>query len=214
MAFEQTISEHERRRAKALGGGPERLARRKAQGVLNARERLDLLLDPGSFSETGLYAASIRPEMRERPPADGKIAGFGRIGGRGVAVVANDFTVLGASSSVVNMKKIRHVKETATARGLPLILLGESSGARMPDRMGAAGRASFGQDPIEYQRLRQTPWVSALLGPCYGSSTWYACMSDYVVMRKGATMAVASERVTSIAINRPIDAQELGGWKL
>lgn len=215
MAFEETIAEHQRRRAKALGmGGPERLARRKARGVLNARERLDLLLDPGSFSESGLYATSIRPEMRDRTPADGKIAGFGRIDGRGVAVVANDFTVLGASSSVVNMKKIRHVKDIANARGLPLILLGESSGARMPDRMGAAGRASFGQDPIEYQRLRQTPWVSALLGPCYGSSTWYACMSDYAVMRKGATMAVASERVTSMAINQPIDAQELGGWKL
>ena len=215
MAFEDTVAEYQRRRAEALGmGGSERLARRKAQGVLNARERLDLLLDPGSFSESGLHARSIRPEMRDRTPADGKIAGFGRIDGRGVAVVANDFTVLGASSSVVNMKKIRHVKEIANARGLPLILLGESSGARMPDRMGAAGRASFGQDPFEYQRLRQTPWVSAMLGPCYGSSTWYACMSDYVVMRKGATMAVASERVTSMAINQPIDAQELGGWKL
>jgi acetyl-CoA carboxylase carboxyltransferase component len=158
MPFEETIAEHERRRAEALGmGGPDRLGRRKAQGVLNARERLDLLLDPGSFSESGLYARSIRPEMRDRTPADGKIAGFGRIDGRGVAVVANDFTVFGASSSVVNMKKIRHVKEAANARGLPLILSGESSGARMPDRMGAAGRASFGQDPLECQRLRQTP---------------------------------------------------------
>ncbi|HZU90742.1 MAG TPA: carboxyl transferase domain-containing protein, partial [Stellaceae bacterium] len=149
-----------------------------------------------------------------RTPADGKIAGFGRIDGRAVAVVANDFTVLGASSSAINMKKIRHVKEVANGRGLPLVLLGESSGARMPDRMGAAGRAMLGQDPTEYQRLRQTPWVSALLGPCYGSSTWYACMSDFVVMRKGAIMAVASPRVTALAINQPIDPEELGGWRL
>ena len=152
--------------------------------------------------------------MRAKTPADGKVAGFARIDGREVALVSNDFTVLGASSSVVNMKKIRHTKETATKRGLPLIFLGESSGARMPDRMGAAGRSIIAQDPIEYQRLRETPWVSALLGPCYGSSTWYSAMSDFVVMRKGAIMAIASPSVTSIAINKPIDSEELGGWKL
>lgn len=215
MAHDDTMAEFERRRQQTLAlGGPEKLARRRAEGLLDARQRLDLLLDPGSWTESGMFAAGIRPEVRERTPADGKIAGFGRIAGRAVAVVSNDFTVLGASSSLVNMKKIRHVKEVANARGLPLILLGESSGARLPDRMGAAGRAMLGQDPAEYQRLRQTPWVSALLGACYGSSTWYACMSDFVVMRKGATMAVASPRVTSLAINQPIDPQELGGWKL
>jgi methylmalonyl-CoA decarboxylase subunit alpha len=215
MAFEAKLDEFDRRRRTALGmGGEEKLRKRRSQGVLNARERLDALLDKDSFIESGLFATSHRPEMRERTPADGKIAGFGRIGGRGVAVVSNDFTVLGASSSVVNGKKIRHMRQAAGNRGLPLIFLGESSGARMPDRMGAQGRAILGQDPAEYQRLRQTPWSSALLGACYGSSTWYACMSDFVVMRKGATMAVASSRVTSLAISQPIEAEELGGWKL
>ncbi|MFO0461546.1 MAG: acyl-CoA carboxylase subunit beta [Burkholderiales bacterium] len=209
------LDELERRRAKALAmGGEERLARRRAQGVLNARERLDVLLDPGSFFESGLLAASYRPEARDKTPADGKIAGFGTIEGRRVAVVSNDFTVLGASSSVVNGKKIKHVRQVATDSGLPLILLGESAGARMPDRMGAAGRAILGQDPTEYLRDRRTPWVSALLGSCYGSSTWYACLSDFVVMRKGATMAVASGRVTELAIRQKVDAEELGGWKL
>jgi acetyl-CoA carboxylase carboxyltransferase component len=112
------------------------------------------------------------------------------------------------------MKKIRHVKQAAARRGLPLVFLGESSGARMPDRMGAAGRAIIAQDPTEYQRLRESPWVSALLGACYGSSTWYSAMSDFVVMRKGAIMAIASPGVTSIAINKPIEPEELGGWKL
>ena len=152
--------------------------------------------------------------MRDRTPADGKIAGFGRINDRLVAIVSNDFTVLGASSSVVNGKKIKHVKDVAAGRGMPLVMLGESSGARMPDRMGASGRAILGQDPLEFRRRREMPLVSALLGDCYGSSTWYACMSDFAVMRKGATMAVASSRVTSIAINQPIDPEELGGWKL
>ena len=215
MPFEKLIQELKNRDAEALAmGGPEKLARRKAEGHLNARERIDRLIDAGSFIESGRLARGIRPEVRDKTPADAKVAGFARVNGREVGLVSNDFTVLGASSSVINMKKIRHVKTTASKRGLPLIFLGESSGARMPDRMGASGRAIVAQDPAEYQRLRETPWVSALLGPCYGSSTWYSAMSDFGVMRKGAIMAIASPGVTSIAINKPIDPEELGGWKL
>ena len=215
MSQENDLTELRERREKALSmGGPERLAKRRAQNILNARERLDALLDRDSFHESGLLATSYRPEAKKKTPADGKIAGFGTIDGRPVAVVSNDFTVLGASSSVVNGKKIKHVRQVANESGMPLILLGESAGARMPDRMGAAGRAILGQDPTEYLRDRRSPWVSALLGSCYGSSTWYACLSDYVVMRKGATMAVASSRVTELAIKQSVDPQELGGWKL
>jgi len=215
MSFDDLARDHAERRAQALGmGGAEKLAQRRATGALNARTRLDALLDPGSFVESGLFARSIRPEMRDRSPADAKVAGFGTIASRPVAVVSNDFTVLGASSSAINGKKIRHVKRAATKGGMPLIFLGESAGARMPDRMGASGRAMLGQDPEEYQRIRQTPWVSAVLGPCYGSSTWYSCMSDFVVMRKGAKLSVASSRVTAIAINQEVDAEALGGWKL
>ncbi len=215
MAFEEPLKQLRERSERALAmGGPEKLAKRKAEGHLNARERIDYLADKDSFFESGRFAAGIRPEVRAKTPADGKVAGFARVNGREVALVSNDFTVLGASSSVINMKKIRHTKETANKRGLPLILLGESSGARMPDRMGSAGRSIIAQDPIEYQRLREVPWVSALLGPCYGSSTWYSAMSDFVVMRKGAIMAIASPNVTSIAINKKIEAEDLGGWKL
>jgi len=215
MTIETKLTELATRKAKALAmGGDEKIARRRAEGHLNARERIDLLLDKGSYVESGLYATSHLPDAREKTPADGKIAGFGKVEGRPAAVVSNDMTVMGASSSVVNGKKIRHMREVASKSGMPLIFLGESTGARMPDRMGAQGRAILGQDPAEYQRMRQSPWVSALLGSCYGSSTWYACMSDFVVMRKGAQMAVASSRVTSMAIKQPVDAEELGGWKL
>lgn len=215
MSQEANYTELQQRRAKALAmGGENRLAKRRAENVLNARERLDHLLDVGSFHESGLLAASYRPEARDKTPADGKIAGFGKIDGRPVAVVSNDFTVLGASSSVVNGKKIKHIRSVANESGMPLILLGESAGARMPDRMGAEGRAILGQDPAEYLRDRRTPWVSALLGSCYGSSTWYSCLSDFAVMRKGATMAVASSRVTELAIKQSVDPEELGGWKL
>ncbi len=215
MAFDHMLQELQARRDHALAiGGREKLAKRRAEGDLNARERLEYLLDAGSFVETGLLATSVHQEVRHKTPADGKIAGVGRIGGRPVALVSNDFTTLGASSSVVNMKKIRHMKKISTERGMPLILLGESSGARMPDRMGASGRATMGQDPTEYRRLREAPMVSALLGKCYGSSTWYSCMSDFAVMRQGAVMAVASSRVTATAINQSVDPEALGGWKL
>ncbi len=215
MSAKDLIKELDEKEAQALAmGGPEKLAQRKAQGHLNARERIDTLVDPGSFVESGLHARAIRPEVRHKTPADGKVAGFARIAGREVALVSNDFTVLGASSSVINMKKIRHVKSAASRYGMPLVFLGESSGARMPDRMGAAGRAILAQDPTEYQRLRESPWVATLMGQSYGSSTWYAAMSDFVVMRKGAVMAIASPNVTSIAIGKPVDPEELGGWRL
>jgi acetyl-CoA carboxylase carboxyltransferase component len=211
MAHEKMLEELSARKAKALGmGGPDKLAKRAAPGVLDARSRLDLLLDAGSFVESGLFATSFRAEDRDRTPADGKVAGFGRIEGRDVGVVSNDFTVLGASSSQINGKKIKHVKDIANAKGLPMVFLGESAGARIPDRMGSAGRAILGQDPTEYQRIRTSPWVSAQLGACFGSSTWYGCMSDFVVMRKGALMAVASHRVTSSAISQEVDPEELG----
>ena len=213
--FQDKLDELQRRTTTALDmGGPDKLAKRRKANILNARERLDALLDAGSFVESGLHARGIAKAVAEKTPADGKIAGYGRIDGREVGVISNDFTVLGATSSAINGKKIRHIRETATRRGMPLVFLGESAGARMPDRMGAAGRAMMGQDPLEYQRGRDTPWVSALLGDCYGSSTWYACLSDFVVMRKGATMAVASNRVTSLAIGQEIAAEDLGGWRL
>ena len=215
MAHEDKLDELKRRREEARGmGGAEKLQSRRNAGVLNARERIDRLLDEGSFLEAGLHAYSIREQTRDKSPADGKIAGFGQIDGRHVALVANDFTVLGASSSHVNMKKMGHMKRTARERGLPLVLLGESSGGRMPDRMGAAGRATIGQDREEYRRTRETPWVSTLMGQSYGSSTWYSVISDVVFARKGAVMAVTSPRVTSLAISQEIEPEDLGGWKL
>jgi len=214
MAYEKHIEEHAKRQTKALGmGGPRKLAARAEEGVLNARERIDVLVDAGTFLETGLFATSLRPEMREHSPADGKISGVGKIDGRDVAVVSNDFTVMGASSSPINTAKVGYVKKVATTRGLPMVFLGESTGARMPDVMGAAGVGS-GDRPTQYRRTRETPWVSAVLGHCYGSSSWYAALADFVVMRKGAITAVSSVRLTSMAISEEVDPEELGGWKL
>lgn len=205
----------ERHRAKALAmGGEAKLAKRKAAGILNARERIDHLLDPESFIESGMFAVSNRPEDKETTPADGKVGGYGRIDGRPVAVVSNDFTVKGASSARTNMLKIGQIKRNATESGMPIVFLGESSGARMPDNMGATGMSSLlGNDPQQYVRERETPWATAILGNCFGSSAWYACLSDFTVMRKGAVMAVASPVLASMATGETVEPEELGGAK-
>lgn len=213
----EKLAQLESRTRQALAmGGEVKLTRRRAGGVLNARERIDYFVDDGSYVETGLLAVSSAVvEDRGITPADGKVAGFARVDGRPVGIVANDFTVKGASSSLTNMKKIGHVKRVATERGFPLVFFGESSGARMPDNMGSRGMGSLlGNDPQQYVRHRESPWVSAILGQCYGSSAWYACLSDFTVMRKGSTLAVASPVLASLAIGQQVEPEDLGGWKL
>jgi len=217
MTCEYPSSEQQlqaRRESTLQMGGEAKLQARREAGVLNARERLEGLLDPQSFSEIGMLAHSSRPEDRDSTPADGKITGFGRIDSRRVAVVSNDMTVKGASSSWINARKIAYMKECATRNGMPLIFLGESSGQRMQDAMGAASMASGGQDAQQYCRRRETPWVSAVLGPCFGSASWYSCLADFTVMRKGALLAVSSPKVTSVAIGESSGAEELGGWRM
>jgi len=212
--MEDLLKELDARRQKALAmGGPEKLAQRKARGYLNARERIDLLFDRGSFIESGMFTLSNRPEDKDSTPADGKVSGFGRIDGREAAAIANDFTVKGASSAAINIKKLKHMKGVAKKRGIPIVFLGESTGARMPDVMGAASIGSK-DDPVEYQRQRESPWAAGVLGYCYGSSAWYASMSDFCVMRKGSIMAVSSPRLIAMAIGREVDGEELGGWRV
>ena len=211
------MAEFHRRESAALAmGGSAKLARRKAQGVLNARERIDYLCDPGSFIESGLFGTSATNAAdRDKTPADGKIAGFGRIQSRETALVVNDFTVMGASSSSTNGRKIAHMKQVATRRGLPLVFLGESSGARMPDTMGSRGMgALLGNDGTQYQRTRETPWASATLGYSYGSSSWYSVLSDFCVIRKGAVLAVSSAMLTSLASKEEVAPDDWGGWRM
>ncbi|WP_423460097.1 acyl-CoA carboxylase subunit beta [Ottowia sp. VDI28] len=207
------LEEFEKRQAMAQGmGAAEKLRRRQEAGRMDARARLDRLFDAGSFSEVGLFAYS--GEDPAQTPADGKIAGYGRIGGREAAAVSNDFTVMGASSTIVNGRKIGHMKRVAAQRGLPLVFLGESSGARIPDTMGATGMGASGSDPAQYMRLRETPWAAAILGPCFGSSSWYTCLSDFKVMRRGALLSVSSAQLVRQATGASVEAEELGGWRL
>lgn len=216
MPRQSPSAEYAERRARAEAmGGAAKLQKRAEAGVLNARTRIECLVDPGSFLESGLFAESALPQDRGTTPADGKIAGYARVYGREIAVVSNDFTVKGASSSLTNMRKIAQMRRVATSRGIPIVWLGESSGARLPDNQGSRGMGTMlGNDPTQYQRLRETPWASAVLGYCYGSSFLYNACADFSVMRKGAVMAVSSPNLIELATGGKVEPQELGGWRL
>lgn len=193
-------------------GGERKLSRRRQDGILSARERIDLLLDAGSFRESGLFGVSYIPEMRESTPADGKITGFGKLEGRRVGVVGYDFTVKGSSSSYTNNRKMSHVKDTGGRRGFPVVFLGESTGVRMPDIMGEG--MGMNVEGARFLRTREAPWAAAILGNAFGSAAWHACCADFCVMRKGAVMAVASPRVVSMSLGREVSGEELGGWQV
>lgn len=214
MSYEAAISQHKSRIEKAMSmGGPEKLQARKDKGVLNARERVELLFDPGTFDETGLFGTSNRPEDRQSTPADGKVCGFGDVDGRRAGVVAYDFMVKGASSSATSNKKMQHIKDVGRECGMPVVYFCESTGVRMPDIMGGVGMGGM-SDKTRFLRNRESPWVSAVFGYAFGSAAWHAVAADFAVMRKDACMAVSSPGLVSMATGQQVDKEELGGWKL
>jgi len=214
LAFEDQIAELRRRRATARAmGSAKRLAAWAEAGILNARQRIDYLADTGSFTEWGLLAVSERAEDRHRTPGDGVIDGYAQMDGRGVVIHAAEFSAMGASSANIASKKRQHSIENANKNGIPFITLNECSGARMPDIMGAQGIHAAAEKGA-LRRHRRIPWAAAVLGQSFGGGTWLSVMSDFVVMRKGAIMAVSSTNVTSVAIAEDEDPEDLGGWRM
>jgi acetyl-CoA carboxylase carboxyltransferase component len=194
-------------------GGEAKLAARRAAGQLNARERVDLLMDAGTFSEIGLFATSANDAERDKTPADGKVTGTGDIDGRRAAVISYDFTVKGASSSSVSNKKMDHAKELASRSGMPLVFLTESTGSRMPDVMGGVGMGTPNERDL-FRRIRRNPWATAAFGYAFGSAAWHAVLADFAVVRKGAVMAVTSPGLVSRATGQEVDGDTLGGWRV
>ena len=218
MPFNRELKDLKDRKARALQmGGPAKIKKQHEKGRLTARERIDQLLDPGSFLEVGMLNHSDVPGMEEKTPADSKVGGYGKIDGHQVVVISNDFTVLAATSSRIAGRKEGELKVFAALRGYPVVYLGEAGGARMPDIMGSAGLASFGGGGFDtylqiMSRVRQTPMVTAILGECYGMPTWMACLSDFVVQVKGSAMGVSGPRVVELALGETVSDEELGGW--
>ncbi|MEO1981785.1 MAG: methylmalonyl-CoA carboxyltransferase, partial [Fuerstiella sp.] len=102
---------------------------------------------------------------------------------------------MGASTGASNSKKMGYIRKTCTEKGMPFVHIGESTGARLPDAMGSRGMGTMlGNDPTQFRRMRDTPWVAAALGTSFGSSAWLCCCSDFAVMKKGSIMSVSSPR--------------------
>ncbi|HEX5191977.1 MAG TPA: carboxyl transferase domain-containing protein [Solirubrobacteraceae bacterium] len=208
------LQDLERRRAAALAmGGPERIARHHASGRLTARERIELLVDAGSWTELGLLA---EPELRrpELAAADAVVTGFARVGGRKVAIIAVDATVLAGTTSPINMRKQNRIAEWAGRRGLPLICLADNDGGRLPDILGwrfstvAFDFSTFLQSPSGWPQI---PRVTAVLGASFGDSSLHSAMGHFVVMKRDAAIALSGPPVIKGAIGEDVSAEELGG---
>lgn len=215
MTWQPETEEIYARRQKALEmGGADKVARQHAQGKLTARERIDLLLDQGSFAELGMLAThqSQRPEMQGLyTAADGIIIGYGRIDGREVIVGAEDFTVMGGSVGQTGIIKRERVLELAHQTKVPVTWLLDGSGARANEwvRGGWVGGRHFA---MMSQMSGIAPQVVAAMGPCAGDPALMAPLADFVVMVKGTSMlAAGGPPVVEAAIGEKVTKEELGG---
>jgi propionyl-CoA carboxylase beta chain len=207
----------ELRRLKELarqGGGPEAVERQHARGKLTARERLELLLDPGSFVETDLLARHRATGFgleRNRPYTDGVVTGWGTVDGRKVFVFSQDFTLFGGSLGEVMAEKICKVMDLAASTGAPLIGINDSGGARIQE--GAASLAGYGH--IFDRNVRYSgviPQISVIMGPCAGGAVYSPAITDFVFMVKGTShMFITGPDVIKAVTGEDVTFEELGG---
>ena len=215
MNREQRQAELQRRREESLaGGGAERIAKIHAKGRLTARERLELLLDAGSFQEIGAFVTHRAQDFgmaEKRITGDGVVAGFGNIDGRLVYTFAQDFTVFGGTMSEANAKKICAIMDLAMDNGAPVIGLNDSGGARIQE-----GVLSLGAYADIF--LRNTlasgvvPQISAILGPCAGGAVYSPAITDFTIMVQGTShMFVTGPEVIKAVTSEEVSMEDLGG---
>jgi acetyl-CoA carboxylase carboxyltransferase component len=220
MTFEEMLADLKRRNEKALQmGGPEKVKRHHERGKFTARERIEKLVDPGSFLEFGRLAHSDQPGMEHKTPADGLIIGYALLNKRRVAVIAHDFTVLASTNAEVNLRKLLQFKTQVRKYKVPLVFLGEAGGARMPDCQGSDGIYKIGgggTDTLfaEYCHFREYPFVFGAFGECYGVADFAACTADFVMQVKGSAIAVSGPRALGRAIGETYSGEEMGGWEI
>ncbi|MDG2113326.1 MAG: carboxyl transferase domain-containing protein, partial [Actinomycetota bacterium] len=180
-------------------------------GDKNVRQHIDALLDDGTFREIGTFSRSLRPEVRDSTPGDGKIGGHGNVDGRPIAVFGDDITVLRGSSSIVGTRKEHRLYERAMAMGIPLVHFGETGGGRIPDLMGSEGISEPGGLFELAKRRHQVPMATMITGQSFGGSSFLSALSDYVVMVRGSCLAVTSPKVFEIATGEVISFEDVGG---
>ena len=200
--------------AARLGGGQVRINRQHERGKLTARERVHLLLDPGSFEEIGALVTHRTHDfgMQDQVvPGDGVVTGHGLIDGRLVYVFAQDFTVFGGALSETHAEKICKVMDAAVRVGAPVIGLNDSGGARIQEGVRSLG----GYADIFYRNVRASgvvPQLSAVMGPCAGGAVYSPAMTDFTLMVEGTSyMFVTGPNVVKTVTNEEVTAEELGG---
>ena len=209
------LRELERRRAEALlGGGEERLRAQRAKGKLSARERLELLLDPGSFVELDMFVTHRATDFglaEQKVAGDGVVTGCGEIGGRPVYVFSQDFTVFGGSLSEAHAEKICKVMDLALKNGAPVVGLNDSGGARIQE--GVVSLGGYAEIFLRNTLLSGVvPQVSAVLGPCAGGAVYSPAITDFVFMVRGTShMFVTGPSVVKTVTHEEVSLDELGG---
>ena len=215
MGLERKLAELKRRDTLAeAGGGAERRERQHKEGKMSARERIEFLLDEGTFEETDKLVTHRCEDFgmsEQRPYGDGFVTGYGRIEGRLVFVFAQDFTVFGGSVSEANAAKICKIMDTAMRVGAPLIGLNDSGGARIQEGVRSlAGYADI--------FLRNTlasgviPQISAVMGPCAGGAVYSPAITDFIFMvNKTSYMFVTGPDVIKTVTHEEVTKDQLGG---
>ena len=209
------ITELENRRKLArLGGGKKRIAAQHSKGKLTARERIDLLLDEGSFEEFDMFVTHRCVDFgmeKQRPSGDGVVTGWGTINGRMIYVFSQDFTVYGGSLSETHAQKICKIMDMAVQNGAPVIGLNDSGGARIQEGVASlAGYAEVFQRNIIASGV--VPQISVIMGPCAGGAVYSPAMTDFIFMVKDSSyMFVTGPDVVKTVTNEIVSAEELGG---
>ncbi|MBM2577297.1 acyl-CoA carboxylase subunit beta [Jannaschia sp. Os4] len=203
-----------RRAAARSGGGQARIDAQHGRGKLTARERIELLLDDGSFEEFDQLKAHRAVDFGmadTKPPGDGVVTGWGTINGRLVYVFSQDFTVFGGSLSETHAEKICKVQDMALRNGAPVIGLNDSGGARIQEGVDSlAGYAEVFQRNVDASGV--IPQISVIMGPCAGGAVYSPAMTDFIVMvRDTSYMFVTGPDVVKTVTNEVVTAEELGG---
>jgi acetyl-CoA carboxylase carboxyltransferase component len=203
-----------RRRAARAGGGPERVARQRAQGKRTARERLELLFDPGTFTELGLHvrhrATDFDLASREIP-GDAVVTGFGRVDGRLVYAFSQDFTAAGGTLGEMHARKILAVQELAVRTGAPLVGINDSGGARIQEGVDALdGFARIFRGHVAASGV--IPQISVIVGPCAGGAVYAPGLTDFIFMvRSISYMYITGPDVVRAVLGQEVDHRTLGG---
>jgi acetyl-CoA carboxylase carboxyltransferase component len=213
------VEDLQERRAKAkLGGGEEKIALQHERGKLTARERIDLLVDSGTFVEIGIHGGphfSQRAMEGREAPADGVITGWGDIDGRACCIAAYDFTVMAGSMGMTGELKVSRLREMATGKRMPLVWLLDSAGARIQEAAGSlfAGSGHLFREEVTMSGV--VPLVAAMLGPCAAGTAYIPGLADFVPMVVGqGAMALAGPHLTKAVTGEDISMEDLGGARV